>query len=76
MLLTAVQLSLPGFDSRRCQIFGVVVGLERGPRGLLRITEKLFERKSSSSRLEKPSSADVGIRCTDHATPSTRKSRH
>jgi hypothetical protein len=34
----------PGFDSRRYQIFWEVVGLERGPRSLLRITEELLKR--------------------------------
>jgi hypothetical protein len=34
-----------GFDSRRYQIFWNVVGLERGPFILMRITEKLLERK-------------------------------
>jgi hypothetical protein len=33
----------PGFDSRRYQIFGEVVGLERGPPSLLRIIEELLE---------------------------------
>jgi hypothetical protein len=35
----------PGFDSRRYQIFGEVVGLERGPLSLVRIIEELLERK-------------------------------
>jgi hypothetical protein len=34
----------PGFDSRRYQIFWEVVGLERGPLNLVRITEELLER--------------------------------
>jgi hypothetical protein len=38
----------PGFDSRR-YIFLVVVGLERGPLNLVRITEGLLERKSNCS---------------------------
>jgi hypothetical protein len=42
----------PGFDSRRCQIFWDVVGLERGPLSLVKITEELHERKSSGSGLE------------------------
>jgi hypothetical protein len=33
----------PGFDSRRYQIFWEVVGLERGPLSLVRITEELLE---------------------------------
>ena len=32
-----------GFDSRRYQIFLVVVGLERGPLSLVRSTEELLE---------------------------------
>ena len=32
-----------GFDSRRYQIFWVVVGLERGPLSLVRSIEELFE---------------------------------
>jgi hypothetical protein len=41
-----------GFDSRHYQIFGEVVGLERGPLSLVRITEELLEWKSSGSGLE------------------------
>ena len=33
----------PGFDSRRYQIFWVVVGLERGPLSLVRSIEELLE---------------------------------
>jgi hypothetical protein len=39
----------PGFVSRRYQIFWEVVGLERGSNGLVSITEKLLEWKSSGS---------------------------
>jgi hypothetical protein len=42
----------PGFDSRHHQIFWVAVGLEWGPLSLVRITEELLERKSSSACLE------------------------
>jgi hypothetical protein len=42
-----------GFDSRRYQMFCIAVGLERGPLSLVRINEKLFEKKSSGSGLEK-----------------------
>jgi hypothetical protein len=35
----------PGFDSRRYQIFWELVGLERGPLSLVRITDELFETK-------------------------------
>ena len=33
----------PGFDSRRYQIFWVVVGLEQGPLSLVRSIEELLE---------------------------------
>jgi hypothetical protein len=42
----------PGFDSRRYQIFWEIVGLERGPLSLVRITEELLEWQSSGSGLE------------------------
>jgi hypothetical protein len=42
----------PGFDSRRYQIFWEVVGLERGPLSLVRITEELLEWRSSGFGLE------------------------
>jgi hypothetical protein len=37
-----------GFDSWRYKIFWEVVGLERGPLSLVRITEELLERKVSA----------------------------
>jgi hypothetical protein len=40
------------FDSRRCQIFWEVVGLEWGPLSLVSIIEELLEWKSSGSGLE------------------------
>jgi hypothetical protein len=61
------------FDSRRYKIFWEVVGLERGPLCLVRIIEELLEWKSSGSGHENRIN-DRGIRCADHATPSTRKS--
>jgi hypothetical protein len=39
----------PGFDSRRYQILGEVVGLEWGPHSLMSVTEELLEWKSSDS---------------------------
>jgi hypothetical protein len=39
----------PGFDYRRYQIFWEVMGLERSPLSLVRITEELLEWKSSGS---------------------------
>jgi hypothetical protein len=35
----------PGFDSRRCQIFGVAMGLEQGAINFVSINEELIERK-------------------------------
>jgi hypothetical protein len=47
-----LEIQRPGFISRRCQIFWVVVGLERGPFSLVSTIEKVLERKSSGSFLE------------------------
>jgi hypothetical protein len=47
-----LQIQRSGFDSRRCQIFWEVVGLELGPLGLASTTEELLRRKSSGSGLE------------------------
>jgi hypothetical protein len=66
----------PGFDSRRYQIFWEVVGLERGPLSLVRITEELLEWKSSGSGSRKPRLTAVVIRSADQATPSIHKSWH
>jgi hypothetical protein len=41
-----------GFDSRRCQVFCDVVGLEEGPLSLVRINEELLERRNNGSGLE------------------------
>jgi hypothetical protein len=42
--------------------------LERGPLGLVRVTEELFERKRSGSGSRKPRLTAVVIRCAHHAT--------
>jgi hypothetical protein len=47
-----LQIERSVFDSRRYQIFWEIVGLERGPIGLLSTTEELLGRKSSYSGLE------------------------
>jgi hypothetical protein len=65
-----------GFDSQGYKIFWEVVGLERGPLNLERITEELLEWKSSGSGSRKPRLTAVGIRCADNATFSIRKSWH
>jgi hypothetical protein len=64
----------PGFESWRYQIFWEVVGLERGPLSLVRITEELLEWKSSGSGSRKSRLTAVGIRYADHATPPIHKS--
>jgi hypothetical protein len=66
----------PGFDSRHYQIFLEVVGLERDPLNLVRITEELLEWKSIFSGPIKPILTAVVIRCADYATSSIRKSWH
>jgi hypothetical protein len=66
----------PGFDSRRYQIFGEVVGLERGPLSLVSITEELLEWKSNGSVSRKPRLMAVGIRRADYAKLSIRNSWH
>jgi hypothetical protein len=66
----------PEFNSRRYQIFKEIVGLERGPLSLVRITEELLEWKTIGSGSRKPKLAGVGIRCADHATPSIRETWH
>jgi hypothetical protein len=47
-----LQIQRSGSDSRRCQIFREVVGLERGPLSLVSTTEELLGRKSSGSGLD------------------------
>jgi hypothetical protein len=42
----------PGFDSQRYQIFWEVVGVERAPLSLVRITEELFQWKVVAPGLE------------------------
>jgi hypothetical protein len=51
---------MPGFDSRRYQIFWEVVNLERGPLSLVSIIEELLGRKSNGLGLETEKTA-VGI---------------
>jgi hypothetical protein len=60
------------FDSRRCQIFWEVVGLERGSLSQVSTIEELLERESGGSGLE---SREYGIviRHADHVTPSILK---
>jgi hypothetical protein len=45
-------IGVPDYRPRSYLIFGEVVGLERGPLRLVRITEELLGRKSSGSGLE------------------------
>jgi hypothetical protein len=43
LVVRAYRYRGPGFDSRRYQIFSVVLGLERGPLSLVRSIEELLE---------------------------------
>jgi hypothetical protein len=70
-----LQIQKTGFDFRHNQITWEGVGLERGPLSLVSTTDELLERKSIGSSLETDNTA-VGIRQTDHATPTIRKSWH
>jgi hypothetical protein len=47
-----LQIQRSGYDSRSCQIFCEVVGLERGPLSVVSTIEELLGRKSSDSDLE------------------------
>jgi hypothetical protein len=47
-----LQIQRSGFDSRSCQIFWGVIGLEQGPLSLVSTNEELLGRKSSGSGLE------------------------
>jgi hypothetical protein len=70
-----LQIQGPRFDFRRYQIFGEVVGMERGPLSLVSTTEELLGTKSNGSGLE---SREYGlwIRHADHVAPSIRKVWH
>jgi hypothetical protein len=70
-----LQIQRSGFDSRRYQIFLRSSGPGRGPLRLVRINEELFQGNCGSG-LENRNSRLWGIRCADHATPSTRLSWH
>jgi hypothetical protein len=50
--------------------------MEWGPLSLVKTIEELPELKNSGSGIENPRLTAVGIRCTDHATPSSRKGWH
>jgi hypothetical protein len=64
----------PDFDFWRYQVFWDTVGLERGPLGLVRIIEELFQG-SCGSNLENRDLTAVGIRYADHVIPSISKKR-
>jgi hypothetical protein len=67
----------PEFDSQRYQILSEVVGLERGPLSLVKISEELYlNGKVAAAASRKPRLTAVGIRRTDHVTPYIRKSWH
>jgi hypothetical protein len=48
------------------------VGLERGPLSLMSTTEELLDRKVAAP-VQKTENTAVGIRHTDHVSPSIRK---
>jgi hypothetical protein len=50
--LYGLVVRVPGFDSRRYQIFWEVVSLEQGPLSLVSVTDELFEWISSGFGLE------------------------
>jgi hypothetical protein len=56
--------------------FSTQLWATRGPLSLVRMTEELLEWKSSGSGSRKSRLTAVGIRCSDYATPSIRKSCH
>jgi hypothetical protein len=68
-----LQIQRSGFDSRRYQIFWVVVGLKRGPLSLVSTTEELLGRKVAAP-VWKAENTAVGIRRSDHVAPTIRKS--
>jgi hypothetical protein len=67
-----LQIWRPGFDSRHYQK-KKVVGLERGPLGLVSTTEELLDRKVVAP-VYKTENTAVGIRHADHVAPSILKS--
>jgi hypothetical protein len=64
----------PGFDSRRYQIFWVVVGLERGPLSLVMPIEELLDKISSGSGLDSRDWRPWGPVALTTWHPSIRKS--
>jgi hypothetical protein len=70
-----LQIRRTGFDSRHYPPAPKknVVGLERGPLGLVSTTEELLDRKVAA-RVYKTENTAVGIRHADHVAPFIRKS--
>jgi hypothetical protein len=66
-----LQIRRPGFVSRHYQK-KKVVGLERGPLGLVSTTEELFDRIVAAP-VYKTENTAVGIRHADHVAPSILK---
>jgi hypothetical protein len=63
----------PRFHSRRYQIFGEALGLERGPLSLLRIIEERLECENNDTGLENRSYRPWGSVVLIKRDPSTRK---
>jgi hypothetical protein len=73
---SCLHIQRSGFDSRRCQIFRELLGLELGPLSLVSTIEELLERKCGGSGVENRENTTVGIRYADHVASSIRKSLH
>jgi hypothetical protein len=68
-----LQIQRSRFDSRRYQIFGEVVGLERGPLSLVSGIEEQLEIKSSGSSLENRYYGRMGSTTLTTNTPLSAK---
>jgi hypothetical protein len=71
-----LQIQRSGFGSWRYQIFGQVVGQERGALSLVSTTEEILERKSRGSGLEIRNYGRRGSAALTPRQPSIHKSWH
>jgi hypothetical protein len=72
----AIHSEVPGWIPIANKFSEKLVDVERGLLSLVRISEELLEWKSSGSGSRKPILTAVRICCSDHTTPSIRKSLH